>query len=143
MLAQQAVLLVGGLSNKLYPLTSPSTPKALLHVGNQPLVSFPVKLLEQGGIKEIFLVCVLGPSTESACWTTCLKDYCMQICPGESIASKITSWAKSYSGQAHLEVTHCRRLHSGSLLLNDYYCLERNGSHVVSAAVSFITDLGI
>lgn len=56
MLAQQAVLLVGGLSNKLFPLTSPSTPKALLNVGNQPLISFPVKLLEEGGIKEIFLV---------------------------------------------------------------------------------------
>lgn len=56
MLAQQAVLLVGGLSNKLFPLTSPSTPKALLNVGNQPLISFPVKLLEEGGIKDIFLV---------------------------------------------------------------------------------------
>ena len=43
-----------------------------------------------------------------------LHDFCaatpswhlhaVQICPGESIASKINNWAKSYAGNARLEV---------------------------------------
>ena len=51
-----AVLLAGGVGTSLHPLTSAGTPKALLSVGNQPLISFPLKTLEQGGVTQTIVV---------------------------------------------------------------------------------------
>ena len=51
-----AVLLAGGLGKSLHPLTSAGTPKALLSVGNQALISFPLRTLEQGGVVHTVVV---------------------------------------------------------------------------------------
>ena len=56
MIPAQAVLLAGGTGSRLYPLNSTGTPKALLPVGNEPLISFPLKTLEEAGITDVFLV---------------------------------------------------------------------------------------
>lgn len=51
-----AVLLAGGTGKNLHPLTSAGTPKALLSVGNQALISFPLRTLEQGGVTHTVVV---------------------------------------------------------------------------------------
>ena len=51
-----AVLLAGGAGKTLHPLNSAGTPKALLPVGNQALISFPLNTLEQGGITHVIVV---------------------------------------------------------------------------------------
>lgn len=51
-----AVLLAGGVGKNLHPLTSAGTPKALLSVGNQGLISFPLRTLEQGGVTHTVVV---------------------------------------------------------------------------------------
>ena len=53
----QAVVLVGGAGSRLHPLNSAGTPKALLSVGNQALLHYPLRSLEEAGIKDAFLVC--------------------------------------------------------------------------------------
>lgn len=52
----QAVLLIGGTSPNLHPLTATGTPKALLPVANEPLVSFPLKALEDSGVEDVIAV---------------------------------------------------------------------------------------
>ena len=44
------VLLAGGRGSRMYPLTE-NVPKALLPVGNQPLIYYPIKMLETNGFK--------------------------------------------------------------------------------------------
>lgn len=51
-----AILLAGGVGKHLHPLTSAGTPKALVTVGNQALISFPLKTLEQGGVTHTIVV---------------------------------------------------------------------------------------
>jgi NDP-sugar pyrophosphorylase family protein len=54
----QVVILAGGECKRLYPLTSVQSglPKALLPVGNRPLISYPLKNLAEGGIKNAQVV---------------------------------------------------------------------------------------
>lgn len=44
------VILAGGRGSRMYPLTE-SVPKALLPVRNQPLIYYPIKMLESNGFK--------------------------------------------------------------------------------------------
>ena len=44
------VILAGGQGSRMYPLTE-DCPKALLPVGNMPLIWYPVQLLEKNGFK--------------------------------------------------------------------------------------------
>lgn len=83
MLTFQAVILAGGASTSLFPLTSPNgTPKALLSVGNQPMISYPLKLLEKAGVKEVII-----------------------LCAGEVTAAKVSSYiSKQYQGGLSPEV---------------------------------------
>ena len=46
------VILAGGRGSRMYPLTE-ECPKALLLVGNMPLVWYPIQLLERNGFKGI------------------------------------------------------------------------------------------
>lgn len=46
----QAVILAAGSGSRMYPLTD-KIPKALLHVGNMPLIWYPVNLLEKAGFE--------------------------------------------------------------------------------------------
>lgn len=52
----QVVVLAGGLSKKLYPLVSKDVPKALLPLGNKPVLSYVLELLEASNLKDIILV---------------------------------------------------------------------------------------
>lgn len=59
----QVVILAGGENKKLFPLTSGGV-KALLPVGNRPLISYTLRHLEQAGISQA--VVVSGPRAAAA-----------------------------------------------------------------------------
>eukprot|EP00884_Botryococcus_braunii_P012713 jgi/Botrbrau1/21442/Bobra.0216s0050.1 len=78
----QAILLCGGAGSKLYPLNSTGVPKVLLPVANQPLLLYPLRVLEEAGVKDVLV-----------------------IVSGEATAQKVQSWVtKSYQGTLHLQV---------------------------------------
>lgn len=52
----QVVVLAGGTSKKLFPLVSKDVPKALLPVGNRPVLSYVLELLEDSGLKNLIVV---------------------------------------------------------------------------------------
>ena len=56
MFKHQAVLLVSGSSDHLLPLNTTGLPAALLPVANQPLITFPLHLLDAGGVRDVLLV---------------------------------------------------------------------------------------
>ena len=67
MFKHQAVLLVSGSSDHLLPLNTTGLPAALLPVANQPLITFPLHLLDAGGVRDVLLVRPL-----SYCRLSCL-----------------------------------------------------------------------
>ena len=67
----QAVVLIGGAGSKLHPLTASGTPKALLPVANEPLISFPLKALEESGIEDVVAV---GVHLNNAVFVTILNS---------------------------------------------------------------------
>lgn len=76
------VVLAGGTSKNLIPLVSKEVPKALLPVGNRPVVSYVLDLLEQSNLKDIIVV--VG---------------------GEDAAVKVGGWISSaYLDRLHVEV---------------------------------------
>ncbi|GAB4821626.1 hypothetical protein N2152v2_008672 [Parachlorella kessleri] len=77
----QAVILAGGGGSRLYPLNSQGMPKVLMPVANRPLLTFPLRMLEEGGIKDVIVVC-----------------------EGEAAAASVRSWLAHYEGSLHLEV---------------------------------------
>jgi dTDP-glucose pyrophosphorylase len=52
-LSYQAVVLAGGDDKRLYPLGGV---KALLPVANKPLLSYPLRTLQDAGLKHAFIV---------------------------------------------------------------------------------------
>lgn len=52
----QVVVLAGGTSKQLFPLVSKEVPKALLLVGNRPLLSYTLELLEASNLKNLIVV---------------------------------------------------------------------------------------
>lgn len=52
----EVVILAGGECKRLYPLTSGGVVKALLPVGNRPLVWYPLRHLAEAGIKNAIVV---------------------------------------------------------------------------------------
>lgn len=52
----QAVLLAGGGGSRLYPLNASGTPKVLLPVANRPLLTFPLRMLEESGVTDVLVV---------------------------------------------------------------------------------------
>jgi translation initiation factor eIF-2B subunit gamma len=77
----QAVILAGGGGSRLWPLTASGVPKVLLPVANRPLLSFPLRMLEEGGITDVLVVC-----------------------EGEAAASAVRSWLPHHSGALRCEV---------------------------------------
>jgi len=71
----QAVLLAGGGGSRLYPLNASGTPKVLLPVANRPLLTFPLRMLEESGVSDVLLVsppaCLPGCH---ACWVGCVPQ---------------------------------------------------------------------
>lgn len=52
----QAIILAGAGGSRLYPLNSQGMPKVLMPVANRPLLTFPLRMLEEGGIKDVLVV---------------------------------------------------------------------------------------
>jgi dTDP-glucose pyrophosphorylase len=52
----EVVILAGGECKRLYPLTSGGVVKALLPVGNRPLIWYPLRHLAESGIKKAVVV---------------------------------------------------------------------------------------
>lgn len=53
------VILAAGRGSRMYPLTE-DYPKALLPVGNMPLIWYPIKLLENSGFKGWVIIVLCG-----------------------------------------------------------------------------------
>jgi len=57
-------VILAGFGNGLFPLTSDHgdepSPKALLPIGNNPMLGYPLSWIEQSGIKSVLLVCPSG-----------------------------------------------------------------------------------
>jgi molybdopterin-guanine dinucleotide biosynthesis protein A len=51
-----AVLLAGSAGSRLYPLNASDTPKVLLPVANRPLLTFPLRMLEESGVSDVLMV---------------------------------------------------------------------------------------
>ena len=56
----QAVLLAGGAGSSLFPLNHTGLPLALLPVANQPLITFSLRTLEEAGISDVLVVCLIS-----------------------------------------------------------------------------------
>lgn len=54
----QAVILAAGSGSRMYPITE-KIPKALLHVGNLPLIWYPVNMLEKAGFEGMVVIWVI------------------------------------------------------------------------------------
>lgn len=77
-----AVLLAGGGGSRLYPLNASGTPKVLLPVANRPLLSFPLRMLEENGLTDVLVVC-----------------------EGDMAAQAVSAWlSTSYTGGLKVEV---------------------------------------
>lgn len=62
----QVVILAGGECKRMYPLTSAGTVKALLPVGNRPLISYPLRNLAEAGIKNCIVVSAAAAAAATA-----------------------------------------------------------------------------
>jgi translation initiation factor eIF-2B subunit gamma len=60
----QVVILAGGENKKLFPLTSGGV-KALIPIGNRPLISYTLRLIEQAGISQAVVVSRGAPPLRS------------------------------------------------------------------------------
>ena len=58
----QAILLAGGAGSSLFPLNHTGLPLALLPVANQPLITYPLRVLEEAGITDVLVVTHTGCS---------------------------------------------------------------------------------
>lgn len=76
----QAVVLAGASGSRLHPLNSGGTPKVLLPVANRPLLSFPLRTLEEAGVAEVLV-----------------------LCEGDAAASAVQHWLAGYSGALAVE----------------------------------------
>lgn len=77
----QAIILAGGGGSRLYPLNAAGLPKVLMPVANRPLLTFPLRMLEEGGISDVFVVC-----------------------EGDAVATQVRHWVNKQSTQLHIEV---------------------------------------
>ncbi len=105
--ATSAVILGGGLGRRFGVLTSRDAPKALLPVGNAPLLSYPVEWVSAAGLREATIV--VGA-------LLCLRralPHCLHRCPrtaGDAAAAAVSRWAaEDYKGTCKLTVVGTRR----------------------------------
>ncbi|KAL4856779.1 Propionyl-CoA carboxylase alpha chain [Chlorella vulgaris] len=77
-----AVLLAGSAGSRMYPLNASGIPKVLLPVANRPLLTFPLRMLEESGVADVLLVC-----------------------EGDVAAEAVRDWLTTeYNGSLHIEV---------------------------------------
>jgi len=77
----QAVILAGAGGKHLFPLNSAGLPKVLLPVANRPLLTFPLRTLEEAGITDVLVVC-----------------------GGDAAASAVKSWFQQHKSGIDIEV---------------------------------------
>lgn len=77
----QAVILAGGGGSHLYPLNTAGLPKVLMPVANRPLLTFPLRTLEEAGITDVLVVC-----------------------EGDAAASAVRSWVIQHASGSGIEV---------------------------------------
>lgn len=78
----QAVILASDTGSRLYPLNSSECPKSLLPVGNRPLLSYPLAMIEASSVHHVIIVC-----------------------SGEETADRVHHWIESgYSGDLRIEL---------------------------------------
>jgi translation initiation factor eIF-2B subunit gamma len=82
----QAIILAGAGGSRLFPLNADGLPKVLLPVANRPLLSFPLKMLEEAGIVDVFIVCE-GDAAANAVRTWSLAH--QQTAPSKSLHLEI------------------------------------------------------
>lgn len=51
-----AIILAGGSGSRLHPLNDGGLPKVLMPVANRPLLTFPLRTLEEGGVSDVLVV---------------------------------------------------------------------------------------
>ncbi len=88
-LSYQAVILAGGVDKRLNPLCSAGTPKALLPVANKPLISYPLKNIQEAGLKHVFVV---GRSCVAMHRHVADMDASPKVVSGEKASAAISSW---------------------------------------------------
>lgn len=54
--APQAVILASDTGSRLHPLNGDGVPKALLPVGNRPLISYPLAMIEGSSVRHVLVV---------------------------------------------------------------------------------------
>ncbi|KIY94734.1 translation initiation factor eIF-2B gamma subunit [Monoraphidium neglectum] len=79
----EVVILAGGECKRLYPLTSGGVVKALLPVGNRPLISFPLRHLAEAGIKSAIVVAI-GEAVASS-----ISTYLQQQAAAGGVACRV------------------------------------------------------
>lgn len=77
----QAVVLAGGIGKQFGVLTDKSQPKALLPVGNRPLLSYSLEALEKAGFADVLVVTA-----------------------GDDTAKAVSKFAESYTGKMQIQV---------------------------------------
>jgi translation initiation factor eIF-2B subunit gamma len=70
----QAVVLAGAGGSRLHPLSDGGLPKVLLPVANRPLLTFPLRTLEEGGVTDVLVACA-----------------------GDASAAAVRAWAAGYA----------------------------------------------
>lgn len=76
------MVLASDTGSRLYPLNGADSPKALLPVGNRPLLSYPLAMIEASGVDHVTIVC-----------------------SGDETADRVQSWIQSgYSGDLRIEL---------------------------------------
>lgn len=62
-----AVLLAGSAGSRMYPLNASGIPKVLLPVANRPLLTFPLRMLEESGVADVLVVrlpCIISATPD-------------------------------------------------------------------------------
>ncbi|KAK3266783.1 hypothetical protein CYMTET_24626 [Cymbomonas tetramitiformis] len=77
----QAVVLAGGAGESFGVITSQERPKPLLPVGNRPLISYPLRMLESAGFQDVIVVT-----------------------SGEEVHKSVCKFVESYTGKMHVQV---------------------------------------
>lgn len=84
----EVVILAGGECKRLYPLTTGGVVKALLPVGNRPLIWFPLRHLAGAGIKAATVVAI-GEAVASR-----IQAYLQQQAAAIGVACKVRRRAR-------------------------------------------------
>jgi translation initiation factor eIF-2B subunit gamma len=109
-----AVILAGGEGSRLFPLNAAGMPKVLMPVANRPLLTFPLRMLEEGGVTDLIVVsscaCTHALGAQLPRPTPPMRVPLLrskqreQVCEGDGAAVAVKSWLSQYIGLLQIEV---------------------------------------